>query len=181
MTPIPGTDRARDAWSRSDTVICVALFCAFVGSRILWVVGNPASSQYWEEGYRWLAVREIAAHAPLPLLDWQADHYQGSSLVVIGLAIKDAPMEKILVRVRLNEEALAAMNETEIDAAMNGVVVPRHPHVLVGKLQIVNLVVTQAIVLGQNDLDRVASYLQLAAQAKNHIAQAAHFGDRRAF
>jgi arylsulfatase A-like enzyme len=87
VTPVLGTDRPSSRWDRFDTASCVALVLAYVSSRILWIIGHPRSSQYWEEGYRWLASREIAAGAPWPLLDWQADHYQGSSLVVIGLAV----------------------------------------------------------------------------------------------
>jgi hypothetical protein len=87
VTHVLGTDRPSNGWDRFDTATCVALASAYVGSRTLWIVSNPRSTQYWEEGYRWLASREIAAGAPWPLLDWQADHYQGSSLVVIGLAV----------------------------------------------------------------------------------------------
>ncbi len=87
MTPVPEAGGPSNGWNRFDTAMCVALLGAFVGSRILWIVSHPRSSQYWEEGYRWLASQQIAAGAPLPLLDWQADHYQGGSLVVIGLAV----------------------------------------------------------------------------------------------
>ena len=46
----------------------------------------PDSSLYWEEAYRWVAMQEIASGPVRPLLDYQADHYQGGSLAVILLA-----------------------------------------------------------------------------------------------
>jgi hypothetical protein len=58
----------------------------FLVSRWLWIVANPQSSAYWEEAYRWVAVESLAGGAGLPFSEYQADHYQGGSLVVIGLA-----------------------------------------------------------------------------------------------
>lgn len=86
VVPAPGTDQP-SRWTRSDTASCAALVTVFAASRVVWVVGHPRSSQYWEEGYRWLASIEIASGAPVRLFDWQADHYQGGSLVVIALAV----------------------------------------------------------------------------------------------
>jgi arylsulfatase len=84
----PGTDAAGASgrWDRADSALCAGLLLAFVATRVLWLRLAPASSHYWEEGYRWIAVDAIVSGAPVPLLDWQADHYQGSSLVVIALA-----------------------------------------------------------------------------------------------
>lgn len=73
-------------WSRVDSLLVLALLAAFLLSRILWIGALPGSSQYWEESYRWLAVEALADRPVLPFLDYQADHYQGGSLVVIGLA-----------------------------------------------------------------------------------------------
>jgi arylsulfatase len=75
------------SWDRHDTVLAAGLLTLFVASRLLWLWAYPESSQYWEEGYRWLAAEEIAAGGSLPWLDYQADHYQGGSLVVIGLTV----------------------------------------------------------------------------------------------
>jgi 4-amino-4-deoxy-L-arabinose transferase-like glycosyltransferase len=79
--------RPSSRWARRDSVACAAIVVAFAASRLLWIACAPLSSQYWEEGYRWLALEEIVAGAPLPLLDFQADHYQGGSLVMIGLGL----------------------------------------------------------------------------------------------
>jgi len=78
--------RPGNEWSRLDSGLCVGIVLAFAGSRLLWVASHPHSSQYWEEAYRWLAAEQLASGAPLPLLALQADHYQGGSLLVIGLA-----------------------------------------------------------------------------------------------
>src|ERR1035441_7020543 len=48
-------------------------------------------------------------------------------LVVIHLPVERAAVEEVMVGMRLDEEALAAMHEAEIDTAMHGVLVPRHP------------------------------------------------------
>ncbi len=74
-------------WDRRDTAILAAFLACFIASRIFWLATSPGSSQYWEEGYRWLATEEIAGGGALPLLDYQADHYQGGSLLVIVLAV----------------------------------------------------------------------------------------------
>ena len=71
---------------------------------------------------------------------------------------------------RLDEKTFAPMDESKIDAAMNRVMMPGHPEIFEAEPQIVNLIVAQAIVLRQNDLDAIAAYLQLAAQPENHIA-----------
>lgn len=72
-------------WRRIDSMLALGLLVAFLLSRILWIASLPGSSQYWEESYRWLAAEALAQRPVLPFLDHQADHYQGGSLVVIGL------------------------------------------------------------------------------------------------
>ncbi|MDH3211946.1 MAG: glycosyltransferase family 39 protein [Myxococcales bacterium] len=72
---------SRDAW------ILALLVVAFALSRIVWLAVNPESAEYWEESYRWMAAHEILTGSIEPLLDYQADHYQGGSLVMIGLVM----------------------------------------------------------------------------------------------
>ena len=79
---------------------------------------------------------------------------EGEPLVIIHLPVKRVPIEVVVVGMRLDEEALAAMHKAEIDAAMHGVVVPRHPQVFERELQVEDLVMPQAIVFGQDDLDQ---------------------------
>src|ERR1019366_9020227 len=88
---------------------------------------------------------------------------ESEPLVVIHLPVERAAVEEVMVGMRLDEKALAAMHEAEIDAAMHGVIVPRHPQVFERELQVEDLVMPQAIVFGQDDLDRVAANLQLPA------------------
>lgn len=72
---------SRDAW------ILALLVVAFALSRIVWLAANPESAQYWEESYRWMAAHEILTGPIEPFLEYQADHYQGGSLVMIGLVM----------------------------------------------------------------------------------------------
>src|SRR5258708_25136627 len=94
--------------------------------------------------------------------------------------VKYAAIEKNLIRMRLDKKTFAAMDEPEVNAAMHCAVIPRHPQILIGDLEAVNLIVPQAIVLRQNDFDGIATRLQLAAQTIHDISETADFGDRRA-
>src|ERR1043165_181310 len=89
---------------------------------------------------------------------------KGEPLVVIGVPVEETAIKEILVGVRFAEETLASVNEPEIHAAMNGVMIPRHPEVLEVRLQIEDLIVTQAIVLRQDELHRVAPDFQFPGQ-----------------
>jgi hypothetical protein len=74
------------AWARRDTALLAGLLALFLITRLIWVASLPESSQYWEEAYRWMAVHELRSGPVQPLLEYQADHYQGASLVGILLA-----------------------------------------------------------------------------------------------
>jgi hypothetical protein len=102
---------------------------------------------------------------------------ESESQVIVGLTVESSAIEKICRGMGLDEEAFAAMNETEINCAMNRLLVPRHPEVLIRNAQIVNLIVPQAVVFRQDDFDGVPADLQLAAQAKDHVPQSSNFGD----
>ncbi len=101
---------------------------------------------------------------------------ESEPLVVIRLPVERAAVEEVLVGMRLDEEALAAVHEAEIDAAMDGVVIPRHPQVFERELQVEDLVIPQAIVFGQDDLHRVPPNLQFPAQPEHDVAQPPHLG-----
>lgn len=73
-------------WSFQDTRVCLTLLALFLVSRCLWISTNPESSGYWEEAYRWVAVEQLSTGAKLTLSEYQADQYQGGSLVVIVMA-----------------------------------------------------------------------------------------------
>ncbi len=103
------------------------------------------------------------------------------ALIVVVLAVERATVEKIVLAVRVNEEALPTVHKTEEDRAMDRAAIPRHPQILIRDLQPKNLVVTQAIVFREDDLDGIATNFQFATQAEDDVAQPADFGDRRAF
>ena len=91
-----------------------------------------------------------------------------------------AAVEEAIGRVRLDEEAFAALDEAEPHGAVNGAAVPRYPEVLVGHRQPDDPVIAKAVVLRQHDLDRVAAQLKLATKPEHHIAQAARLRNRGA-
>lgn len=72
---------ARDAWTLA------LLVGAFLITRAAWLYWNSASVGYWEESYRWVVAHELMTAPSQPFLDYQADHYQGGSLVMSLLAI----------------------------------------------------------------------------------------------
>jgi hypothetical protein len=72
---------ARDGW------ILLLLLGAFVISRLVWLWLNPLSSGYWEESYRWVVAHELLTRPVQPFLEYQADHYQGGSLVMSLLTV----------------------------------------------------------------------------------------------
>jgi len=81
----PAIDPPR--WETRDTAFLAVLLATFVASRIAWIVWIPDTTMYWEESYRWFAAHELLTGPMLPLLDYQADHYQGGSLFMILLAV----------------------------------------------------------------------------------------------
>lgn len=81
-----GPQQALDRLDRRDGAVLAAILLAFVASRILWLATAQASSIYWEETYRWIAANELL-HRPFhSLATYQADPYQGGSLLMILLA-----------------------------------------------------------------------------------------------
>jgi len=70
----------RDFWILGGFVLL------FVVSRCIAISWNLPATTYWEEAYRWVAAREIANGATEPLFSYQADHYQGGSVVMILLS-----------------------------------------------------------------------------------------------
>ncbi len=79
--------RADARWSRSDLAVLLAIVVAFLLTRLFWLAARPDTGSYWEETYRWIAAYEILNDPTRPLLDYQADHYQGGSLLMILLAV----------------------------------------------------------------------------------------------
>jgi hypothetical protein len=88
-----------------DAGIIASFAAAFVASRLAWVYLNLDTSLYWEESYRWISALELLNGPVQPSLDYQADHYQGGSLVMILLSL---PL------LRVFGESMVAMKLTAI-------------------------------------------------------------------
>jgi 4-amino-4-deoxy-L-arabinose transferase-like glycosyltransferase len=68
-----------------DVRVLGVLLAVFWLTRVVWIVALPDSTTYWEEDHRWAAAVEILDDPVQPLFDYQADNYQGGSMVLIGL------------------------------------------------------------------------------------------------
>ena len=79
------TLQPKASFSRDDWLLMGGLLLLLFATRIVWILSNPDATQYWEEDYRWISAREILAGLHQPVFDYQADNYQGGSLVLIGL------------------------------------------------------------------------------------------------
>ena len=106
---------------------------------------------------------------------------KGESQDVIVVAVNTPAIKEVIPRLRVDEKTLAPVHEAEPDGRVDSAVVPGNPQVLIRLGQSPYLVVTHAVVLGQDDLDCIAAQFQLPAQSKNHIGKTAHFGHRRQF
>src|SRR5918911_1614755 len=82
---------------------------------------------------------------------------------------------------RLDEVALASVHETEPHCAAYGTAVPGNPQVLIRHTHVMDLVVAHAAVLRKDDLDRVATDLQLPTESEDHLAEAPGLRHRRTF
>ena len=80
---------SRRAWG----AVALAGIVALVLLRLVLIHASSGDVYYWEEVHRLVAARELAIGAPWPLVEYQADHYQGGSLVVAMLA---APIFAVL-------------------------------------------------------------------------------------
>lgn len=69
-------------WERRDTRLLFLFVLTFVAWRIGWLATNPSSVGYWEESYRWFVAHDLLGPRQLPFLEYQADHYQGGTLVM---------------------------------------------------------------------------------------------------
>ena len=83
--PTPPTPREPGAMERDDWRNVGFMLLALYATRLAWLAYNPDSTLYWEEDYRWVAAREILSGVRQPVFDYQADNYQGGSLVQIAM------------------------------------------------------------------------------------------------
>ena len=98
---------------------------------------------------------------------------EGESLNVIVMPVKNAAIKKIVVRMWLDKEALQPFHESEINIAVNPLIVVRHQEIAVSFGQTPDAVIPHAIILGQNDLDRITANAELAGQSLNNVPKPA--------
>jgi hypothetical protein len=106
---------------------------------------------------------------------------ESESFGIIVMTVEDATIEEIVLRMWLDEKAFQALHKPEVNVAPNPLVVVRNPKIAVAFGQAPNAVVTHAIVLGQDDFNRVATNPQFAGEALNDIAQSANLCGGSAF
>ena len=90
-----------------------------------------------------------------------------------------ATVKEPVMRVGLDEEALTSLDEPKPHRAVNRAAIPRHPQVLVRDGEPVNPVVSQRVVLRQDDLHRVPAQLKLTTEPEYDIAEASCVRDGR--
>jgi hypothetical protein len=72
---------------RLDALLLGGIVLVFLATRFAWLYWALPTCVYWEESFRWLSAREILHGPHRPLFDFQADHYQGGSLVMIFTSV----------------------------------------------------------------------------------------------
>ncbi len=97
------------------------------------------------------------------------------------MTIKDATIEKVVVRVRIDEKTFQPFHEPEVNVAMNPLVVVWDPEITVCLREAPDAVITHAIIFGQNDLDGVAPKAKFTGEALHNIAETTDFCGGRAF
>ena len=80
-----------------------------------------------------------------------------------------------------DQKALESVGEGEVDVAYDPLVVKRHPQVVMSLLQLPQTVITEYVILGQDDLHGVSAYGQLMGESLHDVAKASGLSDRRAF
>src|SRR5262249_2761254 len=102
-------------------------------------------------------------------------------LDVIMMPIKDAPVEKVMIRMWIDEKTFQPFHESKVYVAMDPLVVVWHPKITVRFRETPDTVVAHAIIFGQDDFDWIAANAKFPGQALHNIAEAADFCRRCAF
>ncbi len=76
------------------------------------------------------------------------------------------------------EEAFSAVDKTEEHGTIHLVIIKGDPEIVIDFPETVDVVVAHAVVLGEDDLDRVSPYLDLMGQSVYHIRKSAHLCNR---
>ena len=105
---------------------------------------------------------------------------KGEAFPVVMVPVKHAPVEKIAVGVRIDEKAFQAIHPAGIHVAMHPLVVIRHPQVAIALGQPCDAVVAHAIILGQDDFNRVSAEGEFLREPVDDVPKTADFSRRRA-
>jgi hypothetical protein len=100
---------------------------------------------------------------------------KGEPFRIIVVAVINAAVEKVPVRMGFNEEAFPAVDKPEEDGTVNLVIIEGDPEIAIHLLETVDVIIAHAVVFGEDDLHRVPPYLKLVGEAVYYICQAAHF------
>ncbi len=105
---------------------------------------------------------------------------ESEPLDIVMVAVKNAAIEEIVMRMGIDEETFESLHEAEINVAMNPLVMVRNRKITVGFGEAPDAIVTHAIVFRQDDLDRIAANAEFAGKTLNDIGQPADFCRRSA-
>ena len=106
---------------------------------------------------------------------------ESESFDVVMMAIEDAAIEKVVVRMRVDEETFQSFHEPEVNVAVNPLVMVWNPKIAEGFGEAPDPVVTHAIILGEDDFDGVTTNAKFTGEALDNITEAADFRRRSAF
>jgi hypothetical protein len=97
------------------------------------------------------------------------------------VAVKHAAVEKVFIKMGVNKETSAAVDETEKHGAVDPPVIIGDPQIIKDLLKPVYMVVAHAVILREYDLNIIAPYFKLTAESEHNIGKTAYFGYRCAF
>jgi hypothetical protein len=100
---------------------------------------------------------------------------------IIAVAVKAAAVEKVLLKMGINEKTPAAVDKAEENRAVDHTAVIGNPEIIKYLLKRVYVVITHAVILGEYDLNVIPPYFEFTAESVYNIAEAAYFGHGRAF
>jgi hypothetical protein len=91
------------------------------------------------------------------------------------VTVVDSTVKEISVRMGIYEEALAAVDETEEDRAVDPMVIKGNPEVIICPLKTINVVIPHTVIFGENNLHIVPPYIKLMTESVYDIGKATYF------
>ena len=106
---------------------------------------------------------------------------ESESFNVVIVPVKNPPIEKIVVRMRVDKKAFEALHEPEVNVAVNPLAVVRHPKIAVGFGQVPDAIVPHVVVFREDDLNRIAANVKFSGKVLNDVTELADFCGGSAF